>query len=405
MDKDRLLKESKVFCMAPWIHAHTSPIGDFSACCIAKEKLGSSLENSLEQLVNSDGMRNLRTNMISEKESPSCTTCYQHEKQGQNSFRNKFNKDFGRHLEESLIHTNMFGYLSNFKMRYFDLRFTNICNFKCRTCNSAFSSQWEFENLKRKLPDARVFDKNNKPEFLKEILDQVPHMETAYFAGGEPLITEEHYILLEEMIRLGKTDIQLSYNSNASNLKFKQKDVLDLWSRFNKPILMAASIDHYGERAEYIRNGTDWAQVESNLLKFRSLDNMSLTLNTVVSIFNYTTLHDFYNYIIDKNIISPTDHVHTTYSMVSPEHLTARALPKELKAIGKQGIQSLIVSMRAKGFLSHQTNAIGKNIVWAETEHTWDTYKTMFQEEVVALDKVRGESFTSVFPELTSLLD
>ena len=118
----------------------------------------------------------------------------------------------------------MFGYLSNFKMRYFDLRFTNICNFKCRTCNSAFSSQWEFENLKRKLPNARVFDKNNKPEFLKEILDHVPYMETAYFAGGEPLITEEHYILLEEMIRLGKTDIQLSYNSNASNLKFKQKD-------------------------------------------------------------------------------------------------------------------------------------------------------------------------------------
>ena len=80
-------------------------------------------------------------------------------------------------------------------------------------------------------------------------------------------------------------------------------------------------------------------------------------------------------------------------------------LPKELKAMGKQGIQSLIVSMRAKGFLSHQTNAIGKNIVWAETEHTWDTYKTMFQEEVGALDKVRGESFASVFPELTSLLD
>jgi hypothetical protein len=28
-----------------------------------------------------------------------------------------------------------------------------------------------------------------------------------------------------------------------------------------------ASIDHYGERAEYIRHGTDWGLVESNFLQ------------------------------------------------------------------------------------------------------------------------------------------
>ena len=40
------------------------------------------------------------------------------------------------------------GRIIKFRMRYFDIRFSNICNFKCRTCGSAFSSQWEARRLK-----------------------------------------------------------------------------------------------------------------------------------------------------------------------------------------------------------------------------------------------------------------
>ena len=36
-------------------------------------------------------------------------------------------------------------------------------------------------------------EKGNREEFIIEVLKQVPNFEIAYFAGGEPLITEEHY--------------------------------------------------------------------------------------------------------------------------------------------------------------------------------------------------------------------
>ena len=86
------------------------------------------------------------------------------------------------------------GRIINFRMRYFDIRFSNICNFKCRTCGSAFSSQWEQEDLKSQSESgvphyAMEIEKGNSKEFLRNVIQQVPNFEVAYFAGGEPLIT------------------------------------------------------------------------------------------------------------------------------------------------------------------------------------------------------------------------
>ena len=58
---------------------------------------------------------------------------------------------------------------------------------------------------------------NEEGGILQEILEQVEYIDIAYFAGGEP-ITPEHYVILEELIRLGKTDTVLRYNTNASTV-------------------------------------------------------------------------------------------------------------------------------------------------------------------------------------------
>jgi organic radical activating enzyme len=401
MDRDKLLTDSKVFCMAPWIHAHTNPIGDAHPCCIGKGIFAR--QATLDGIVNSEGMKSLRQDMLNEVKNPACMACHLHEEQGVPSFRGWFNREYGKHLNYSLVNTKKDGTLDHFKMRYFDLRFNNICNFKCRTCNASFSSQWEQEDLKRKVAWARVLPRNNA--VLDEVLPHVPFMEHAYFAGGEPLITEEHYILLEEMIRLGKTDVKLKYNSNVSNLRFKNKDIVDLWSRFTKPIEMAASIDHYGKKAEYIRNGTNWDQVEQNLIKLKNTPNVELNLNSVVSIFNYVSFADFMLHLDIIGIISPGGLYVTPYSMVDPFHLAAQALPKELKQQGKSSLQNLIQKFGMLGYSGHQLRMLATSIEWVDANDTWDTYKEKFRTEVKEIDTVRNENFLETFPELRSLLD
>lgn len=406
-DKKYLLEESSVFCMLPWIHLHTTPVGDALPCCISKnriQKFGNTINQSIGELINSESMKTLRLNMLTDIENITCQQCYAHEQQGIRSFRKTVNEDYDQYFEEAVMSTNNDGYIPDFKMRYFDIRFSNICNFKCRTCSAEYSSQWEIENNKHNF-HPNTFPKNNHVELIDEILQYIPFMEAAYFAGGEPLITEEHYIMLEEMIRTGNTDIRLSYNTNLSNFKFKDKDVLDLWKHFTHGVYVAASIDHFGERAEYIRHGTNWGVVESNLRKMRSLPYVKTTINTVVSLYNYYTLDEFYNYLLENDFYRTTDSVFGLYNMVSPFPMTSQVLPQDLKKEAYVKITALKDKMTSLRFNEDFIKEINGTISWAESADKWDSMKESFVKEINRVDNIRGESFVKTFPELSRLFE
>jgi hypothetical protein len=409
LTKKSLMTESKTFCIIPWIHLHTNPSGIATPCCIAEsctkpEGVGNAREQSLMEIVNSEPMNKLRTDMLNGVKNSECTKCYEHEEQGIQSFRTMSNREFHEQYD-SINATKKDGSLSEFKMRYFDIRFNNICNFKCRTCGSGFSTMWEQEDLKNKVWNAQVIPKNDNKEFLAEVVNQIPNMETAYFAGGEPLITEEHYILLEEMIRSGNTGMKLRYNTNLSNLKFKDKDLLSLWKYFDRGVDVYASIDHYGERAEYIRHGTDWGVVESNFKLVKKTPYVRLQMNTVLSVFNILTIHEFYQYLYDNNMYSGKDSTYMLYNMSTPEFLACHILPSDLKIKAKESLEKTLAFLKDKKFRAPHQKQIKDAIPWSTSKDSWEQQKMLFRSEVKRLDKIRGEDFKKTFPELAILLE
>ena len=275
---------------------------------------------------------------------------------------------------------------------------------KCRTCNSHYSSQWENEDSKQGISLITI-DKVKRNKYIEDILMHIPYMDVAYFAGGEPLITEEHYIMLEEMIRLGRTDIQLRYNTNMSNLKYKNKDLLDLWKQFSQKIEVYASLDDFGPRAEYIRSGTDWKQVAENYKRVKSVSYVNMQINSVLSIFNFTTFSEFYHYLLDNNLYTPQDQVFTIYNMISPVHITALALPLEHKLRGIEGLESVIKRMIEMGFKERHLQQLIDAKKWVLVDNTWEKYKEEFQQETKRLDMLREEKFATVFPELADLVE
>ena len=144
LDKEHLLTESKVFCMFPWLHLNATPRGDIYPCCSNdySAPLANTRDMSLEEAFNSDYMKQLRLNMLNGEKSDICNFCYSHEKASPHSFRTYSMDNFADHFEEVMGMTHEDGTVDEFKMRYFDIRFSNICNFKCRTCGTEFSSQW-----------------------------------------------------------------------------------------------------------------------------------------------------------------------------------------------------------------------------------------------------------------------
>lgn len=405
MNKEYLLNESKTFCMFPWTHLNVTPKGDIYPCCSNNytEPFGNTKETSLKEAFNNDKMKALRLDMLNDRPNKICDFCYKHEEAGPHSFRNYSKEHFANRFDETVPTTLEDGTVPEFKMHYFDIRFSNICNFKCRTCGSEFSSQWGAEMRANHDPKHPiVIHADEQGNLLRECLEQVEHIDLAYFAGGEPLITDEHYIMLEEMIRKGRTDITLRYNTNASNIKYKKHDILELWKHF-KRVELSCSVDHCGERAEWLRSGTDWGKVESNLLTFRELDYVSFQMNTVFSIFNYSTIGEFYQYLKDKNIVRAEDWYHSLYLAVHPSYYSAKSLPKELKVNAAQ--KALDWAEKNTGDHTSLSRLVTDAVNFAKDDHTWNDNKAIFLQHTNSIDGIRGESFWKTFPELNKLRD
>lgn len=403
VDKDYLLKESKTFCMYPWTHLNATPLGNIFPCCSNDytAPMGNTKDMTLNEAFNSDFMKGLRLDMLNERKHEICNFCYAHEDAGPHSFRRYSIEHFGKYFDESMAMTHEDGTVDEMRMRYFDIRFSNICNFKCRSCGSEFSSQWALEDKKTWNPDGPVVIHvdEEKGGVLGEILEQIEYIDIAYFAGGEPLITPEHYVILEELIRLGKTDTVLRYNTNASTVSYKDKDIFDLWKHFDK-VELSCSIDHFGQRAELMRHGTDWGRVERNLKTFRSLDYVSFQMNTVLSIMNYYTLHEFFEYMNGVGLFDyDKDFYNSLYLAANPKHYCAQALPKHMKKIAADKLMSGYKSDRAVDQL------IKSGVEFASLNDTWEDVKKDFFHMTYRLNKLRGEDFFKVFPELQELQD
>ena len=414
MDKKFLLEDSKQFCMFPWVHLFVTPKGDAYPCCSHsfQKPLGNVKSESMINIFNSDDLKKLRLDMLNSKPNKTCEFCYNFEENGGGSLRKYSREMFGKHFDDVVTSTAEDGSVPDFKLKYIDIRFNNICNFKCRTCGGEYSSQWAIEDYtkKKKLGgltnsdnDFTILEADPTGRLLKETMSHLDHVDMVYFAGGEPMLSEEHYILLEEMIRLGRKDILLRYNTNASTLKFKNKDILELWSHFDR-VEVSSSIDHYGERAEWIRHGTNWGEVETNLRLFRSLPNVNFQINTVLSVFNYLTLTDFYEYLVKNDFCRADDFHHYLVATPRPEFYSTTALPVDLKNPGTEKIKKYLESLKGTNFTRLMDN-LKIALEHTNSANTWEANKFRFKEIVNELDGLRGENMVSVFPELSSLMD
>lgn len=409
--------KKKSLCALPWLHIHVTPDQNIMPCCIANmenvDDVRSTMDDGIMDWVNSDAMKKMRLDMLNGEQPNACKTCY-HQEISMESFRKTTLREYDEFLEENIANTNEDGSLDEFKMRYLDMRFSNLCNMKCRTCGSAYSSQWEIEDAKYNVYFNQPINEINTPVIVEELKQQLPNLKKAYFAGGEPLIMDDHYMLLEEMIRLGKTDIQLSYNTNISKLKYRDKDLMKLWSQFQHKVQIYASLDDFGSKAEYIRHGTKWNEVMKNYEKLHKDSTVQLNITSSISLFNWPTLTTFIDYLQEQEL-APWARVNGGAWQINPiygpEEFSFQALPIEYKkqviAEQKEYIQKLRVLDKNRN-VAHQVellmNQLEQLATLALAKDSWEEKKNRFRTEVRKIDGRRGEDFATTFPELARLI-
>lgn len=394
--------DNKTFCIYPWIHMYVNPDGNVLPCCVAEydKHLGNVRENTIEEIWNNDKYKTLRSNMLEGKKCAECKACYQQEDSGNESTRISKNKEFA-HLMPLVQDTLEDGTYPKMTLRHFDVRWSNICNFKCRSCSSTYSSTWAQEdsaNGKHK----EIFimaDGDDNSRLYEQFQPYFKDIESFYFAGGEPLMTDKHYAILEHLIETKNTDVKISYNTNISNLHYKNKSVIELWKNFPN-IQVFASLDHYGDKAEYIREGTNWSKIEKNIkLIKQETPHVRLNFSAVISAFNVFTITDFLDYVLAEGLFEPNVYP-TFYNIVHPEYYSASILNDTLK-------WSVINKIKAK---SHKYNAHVQGLLRDVVRHLESSnYDENLKEQFIVhtdyYDKIRNRDFLKTFPELKEIME
>jgi len=204
-------------------------------------------------------------------------------------------------------------------------------------------------------------------------------------------------------LKKDKTDVFLRYNTNLSNFKYKNKDILDLWKRF-KSVEICASVDHYGKKAEYLRTGTIWEDIESNIFKIKDISHIKFGFNAVVSVFNYPSFGDFLIYMIDKSIYNKYTAPYTSFNIsYDPEYFDPIILPKSLKQTGKDKLINAIEYGKLKGI--DQSKNLLSIINYIDSDDKWIDYKRQFWIKANTFDIIRKEKLIEVFPELKEMIN
>ena len=402
IEERELLTNSDVFCMLPWVHIHGWSDGNAYPCCMSDpdEPIGNLRDNTLEEVWNNKAYRTMRLNMLNDRPSKECVKCYEKERNGFYSLRNESNRNFAYSIKD--MSTTPDG-SSPPNPIYWDVRFTNLCNFKCRMCGPAFSSNWvnEYNAMYGPSDIEKIsYTRGNKQLNWEMIEPYIDNLHKIYWAGGEPLMMEEHWRIMDELIKRDKLDVSLVYNTNFSEVKYKGRSVFDMWKLFDD-VSIGASLDGMGDRAEYIRKGTVWDTILKN--RYDMLDvcpDVDFFPSATLQVLNAYHLPDFHNDWVERGLIGVYDfHVNI---LQGPDYYRLSILPDYMKEEVKSLYEEHLAHIKEGDDIKRASNGFESAITFMYSEDRSDLIPK-FKQEIVKYDNYRKEDFKAVFPELIPL--
>jgi len=377
--------------------------GKYRLCChiFTPDEVGNYTQ-PISTIFNNEEYKKTRLQMLNgEIPYPCDEACYKKERLGGESNRQQVNKRF-KQFEKFQNFTRKDGSVPNNPI-YIDIRFGNKCNFKCRICGPHSSSTWfkdaknvsVYKNVKAQLEDYYT-DSPDFWNYLDKIKKSVRYF---YFAGGEPLMMDEHYVILEELERRKKFNVKLIYNTNFTQIKLKDRMVFDYWRKFDS-VAVGASLDAMGPRAEYIRKGTKWAEIEENRRKMQEIcPRVDFYISPTLSIMNALHIPDFHKNWVERGFIKAQDL--DVNILQDPVFYRIDIAPTSYKEKIKQKFNEHLEWLRPQDKLRRATVGFESALNYLEGDNT--DQLTNFWQQTYKLDKIRNENIIEAIPELVEI--
>jgi hypothetical protein len=258
--------------------ASREPAQNFQQYIDTSAGTGKYIPITLEAHWNSAHMQNVRRRMMSGVTLPECEVCND-KLLNTDVYKSYFWHLFKHKYDEVWSTTDQNGRTTMQPVSW-DYRFSNLCNFKCRTCGDMLSSSWESEQRTHKMVDwsnpknswmapdvrreiSRFQDNEIEAEFARAVEEH--RVEEIYWVGGEPLMYEQHWRYMKRIVELGDGPrVYARYNTNLSRTRFNGMDLFGDILAHVRDWQICASLDGTNAIGEYIRTGLDYEQFRRN---------------------------------------------------------------------------------------------------------------------------------------------
>ena len=291
--KDKLQEVSPTMCLAKWnqtsLHLPTGltnscyhpPLHEIDADQVKSNP--AALHNTAEKL-------DQRSKMLKGERPGGCSYCWKLEDTGEMSDRHYRSGEPWAMQDFEQIRKNPMS--TSWTPRYVEVNFNNACNFKCSYCSPQFSTTWAKEV--DRYGEYPTTPPHNAPEHFQGRRRPIPNREenpyvTAFWkwwptlyknlkhfrmTGGEPMMDVNTYKVFQYIIDNPKDDLHLNVTSNMcppdKKLKEKYFNMAQEICMQDKVehMMQFVSVDAWGKRAEYIRNGLDFNYMMDNVEEF-----------------------------------------------------------------------------------------------------------------------------------------
>jgi len=356
--------------------ASREPAQNFEQYIDTAAGTGKYIPVTLEQHWNSDHMQSVRRRMLAGETLPECDVC-NNRLLNTSVYRDYFWHLFQHKLDQVYESTDESGATTMLPVSW-DYRFSNLCNFKCRTCGDMLSSAWESEQRQHNMINWHN-PKNNwmQPDIRDQIqdfqTDQVEaefaraveqhRVEEVYWVGGEPLMYEQHWRYMQRIIELGDGhQVYARYNTNLSRVNYKGCDLYaDLLDHL-RDWQICASLDGTGAVGEYIRTGLDYNRFRTNfeagLKHQRNRRQMRLDFTlTLPGMFEVTAMQDLaaeYNVeLLSKVIFSFSPDILMS-PLALPRHLLDPWLDELIKHCTVNSMRDILLQLKTRPTFEQQ---------------------------------------------------
>ena len=433
--KSLLDNVSPTMCLAKWnqVSLHL-PTGLTNSCYHPPlhEIDATKLENNPASLHNTAEKLNQRQQMLKGERPEGCSYCWKMEDTGEMSDRHYRSGEPWAMQDFTAIKQNPMD--ERWTPRYVEVNFNNACNLKCSYCSPQFSTTWgkeiavygqyptspphnapeHFQGRKRPIPNRE--DNPYVTAFWKWWPTLYKNLKHFRMTGGEPMMDNNTYKVFQYVIDNPKEDLHLNVTSNMcppnNKLKNKYFDMVKKICIEEKVehFMQFVSVDAWGKKAEYIRNGLNFNYMMDNVDEF--LDRIPVR-NSVTFIITYNNLSVTSLDKLLESILELRKRHSKTYQRVwfdipllrQPAWQQITLLPESYQAIHEANIEYMREnSGEEKGlhiFKDFEIQKMLRNLAyWRKNADASTQNKKNFYAFFNEHDRRRRTNFLTIFPEM-----